>query len=96
MTSREPPLYRTFARLAREQAEASHYPEVKRALLKIAAEYERLAEYVESVESAMNRLAGLVLSPRHHSALVPERLLQIGQQGRRFKRLLEQAKRPAI
>jgi hypothetical protein len=49
MTNRELPLYRTFARLAREQAEASRHVEVKQALLKIAAEYERLADYVEKL-----------------------------------------------
>jgi hypothetical protein len=48
MTDRERQLYRTFARLAREQAEAPRHAEIEQALLKIAAEYARLADYVET------------------------------------------------
>ena len=49
MLDREVREYRESALLAREQAEATRYAEIKRALLKAAAEYERLANYVENL-----------------------------------------------
>jgi hypothetical protein len=47
MENTEVAVYREFARQTRERAEATRYPEIKRALLKIAREYECLADYVE-------------------------------------------------
>jgi hypothetical protein len=49
MERNEVTAYRELARQTREQAEATPYPEIKRALLKIAREYERLADYVEKL-----------------------------------------------
>jgi hypothetical protein len=41
MENTEVAVYREFVRQTRERAEATRYPEIKRALLKIAREYER-------------------------------------------------------